>query len=172
MIHRESRLERKGHSIRKRGVTLGSSASPNWQLWGFQQNWQAAFLYWWPNIDCQNPWKRRGERTCHFWPKLKKILKLDCVLPAWGLTAKVRTGSRGGRVLFSHAIFELQPALLWSTVDSKIKYQCKQEISQCNKEFQHVVPVRSFARALKYKLESDQSPHLWNISKEKAKYWM
>lgn len=32
-------------------------------------------------------------------PKFNKILKLDSVLPAWGLTAKVRTGTRGGRVL-------------------------------------------------------------------------
>lgn len=32
-------------------------------------------------------------------PKLKKILNLDCVLPAWGLTVKVRTGSKGGKVL-------------------------------------------------------------------------
>lgn len=32
-------------------------------------------------------------------PKLNKILKLDGVLPAWGLTAKVRTGTRGGRIL-------------------------------------------------------------------------
>lgn len=32
-------------------------------------------------------------------PKLNKILLLDCALPAWGLTAKVRTGTRGGRVL-------------------------------------------------------------------------
>lgn len=31
--------------------------------------------------------------------KFNKILKLDSVLPAWGLTAKVNTGSRGGRIL-------------------------------------------------------------------------
>lgn len=31
--------------------------------------------------------------------KLDKIFKLDFVLPVWGLTAKVRTGFRGGRVL-------------------------------------------------------------------------
>lgn len=31
-------------------------------------------------------------------PKLDKILKLDCVLPAWGLTATVCTGTKGGRV--------------------------------------------------------------------------
>lgn len=32
-------------------------------------------------------------------PKVVNILKLDGALPAWGLTAKVSTGTRGGRVL-------------------------------------------------------------------------
>ena len=32
-------------------------------------------------------------------PKVVNMLKFDGALPAWGLTAKVRTGSRGGRVL-------------------------------------------------------------------------
>jgi len=32
-------------------------------------------------------------------PKVNKVLKLDSVLPAWGLTAKVRAGSKGGRVI-------------------------------------------------------------------------
>lgn len=31
--------------------------------------------------------------------KLNDILQLHIVLPAWGLTAKVRSGTRGGRVL-------------------------------------------------------------------------
>ena len=42
------------------------------------------------------PLKMCGFCIVIFVPKLKKILKMDSVLPAWGLTAKVNTGTRGG----------------------------------------------------------------------------
>ena len=56
-------------------------------------------------------------------PKLNKILNMDNVLPAWGLTAKVNTGNRGGRVLrpFQGKLFiDVEGHLRWERPESLI----------------------------------------------------
>jgi hypothetical protein len=55
--------------------------------------------------------------------KLNQILQLDCALPAWGLTAKVRTGTRGGRVLRpwrGKLYINIEGHLQWERPESRI----------------------------------------------------
>ena len=49
-----------------------------------------------------------------------------------------------------HILVEIHPPLLWGTVDHHVKSKIEECINQ--------VPSRSFARALKYIVDTDQDP--------------
>lgn len=65
-----------------------------------------------------------------------------------------------GRSIFQ-AIVEIKPALCWAEVNAKRR-------AKWDGETLNIVPARSFAKGVKYIMESDQDPFFWNFSKGNA----